>query len=130
MKLHKNIEDGEGEHNNFTKKKNLVSQLGKVEYSDEAVVSAEAFSITYFLQSNGEDEDPKKEAWEEETFLSAVQSKDVDQDLSLSYFATRSFSDEFGSAIQGDLAFVQVSYIIVFVFLGTTLGRFCGPGSR
>ena len=47
------------------------------------------------------------------------------------YFATRSFGDEFGGAITGDLLLVQVSYIVAFLFLGANLGRIkCGAGSR
>ena len=34
--------------------------------------------------------------------------------------ATRSFSDEFGGAITGDLLLVQISYAVVFIFLGGT----------
>jgi len=109
---------------------NLISQLGNAIVNNGVLVSAEAFSITYFLESNGEEKDPQKEAWEKDVFLSTVQSKDVDPDLSLKYFSARSFNDEFGSAIGGDIKFVQISYIIAFVFLGATLGRFCGHGSR
>ena len=51
--------------------------------------------------------------------------------LTVDYFAARSFSDEFGDAISGDLASVQVSYIVAFLFLGANMGNIkCGPGSR
>ena len=44
---------------------------------------------------------------------------------------SRSFNDEFGNAITGDLALVQVSYVMAFLFLGATMGRIvCGTGSR
>ena len=47
-------------------------------------------------------------------------------------FVSVSFTiDEFGGEIQGDLVFVQVSYVIALIFLGATLGsRLCGRGSR
>jgi len=115
-------------------KKDLVSKLGKAAFDDNGdVASAESFSIIYFVKNNGMEKDPTKEAWEKEAFLSALQSDDAKTDypgLSFSYITERSFSDEFGTAIQGDLVFVQISYIIAFIFLGATLGRLCGSGSR
>jgi len=111
-----------------TSKNDLINELGlpKIDSSGD-VVSAEAFSITYFITSNGQEVDPLKEAWEKDAFLSNVEST---EDLSLDYFAVRSFSDEFGSEISGDIFYVQISYMIAFIFLGATLGKFCGYGSR
>jgi len=112
----------------------LIEVLGNAEVDANGdVVSAEAFSINYFLKSNGKLEDPISEAWEGDVFLDTVQSDDVEKSypgLTLNYLSSRSFSDEFGGAIQGDITFVQVSYLIAFIFLGATLGRFCGSGSR
>jgi len=116
----------------------LIDQLGnaavKVDSNgNENVESAEAFRISYFLKNNGKLEDPITEAWEKDVFLSVLQSEDVETDypgLTLNYLTFRSFSDEFGSAISGDITFVQISYLIAFIFLGATLGRFCGSGSR
>lgn len=103
-------------------------QNGKIE-------TAEAINIIYFSEDRSEDkdgniEDPVNEAWEEAVFLKTLQGDDFPT-LKFSFLSARSFSDEFGGAITGDLVFVQVSYVLAFAFLGATLGRFkCGPGSR
>lgn len=122
--------------NGYGSKEDLEGMLGVAVFDDSgAVLSAEAFSLSYFLidrsiEDDANTEDPINEDWEDKVFLETVQSKDYPK-LSLDYFAGRSFGDEFGGAISGDLVFVQISYIIAFVFLGATLGSFrCGPGSR
>ena len=39
--------------------------------------------------------------------------------------------DEFGGEISGDIIFVNISYVVAFLFLGATLGsKVCGQGSR
>ena len=52
--------------------------------------------------------------------------------MTFAYLSTRSFGDEFGGEITGDLIYVQISYVIAFLFVGATLGsKFsCGRGSR
>lgn len=118
----------------------LTSILGDPVLDDSGkVVSASAFTISYFLidrtEEAGSDEegteaDPINEGWEEEVFLDTVQSDDYPS-ISVNYFAGRSFSDEFGGAITGDLLLVQISYAVVFIFLGANLGKFIpGPESR
>lgn len=113
-----------------------AGQLGNPTFDDNGnVVSADAISIAYFLKDravveNGRYEDPINEAWEEQVFLNTLQSDDYPS-LKFSYLSSRSFSDEFGGAISGDLLYVQVSYALAFIFLGATLGHFrCGSGSR
>lgn len=106
------------------------------------LISAEAISLSYFLTDqsyveNGNTVDPINEEWEKSVFLASVQSAQVENDevgggLKFDYLSTRSFSDEFGGEITGDLVFVNVSYIIAFLFVGATLGSklSCGTGSR
>jgi len=99
------------------------------------LVSARAFSMNYFLDDRsfvekGADKDPINEDWEKDVFLETVESDNYPS-LFLNFFAVRSRTDEGGSAIQGDLLLVQVSYVVVFLFLGATMGNFkCGSGSR
>lgn len=106
---------------------------------DEAgqVVSARAFSMSYFLDDrsfveDGEEKDPINEDWEKDVFLKTVEPFGRDfPSLFLNWFSGRSLEDDGRSTIQGDLQLVQYSYIAVFLFLGATLGNFkCGLGSR
>lgn len=140
----KNDTDVVGTINRYAKEernglKNLESALGNAVFDAETgeLVSAEAFSMSYFLKNravvvNGQNEDPTNEGWEEQVFLEAAES--VSQDyplLEVDYFATRSFSDEFGGEITEDLLLVQISYVVSFLYLGANLGAFkCGTGSR
>ena len=105
--------------------------------SDDQLVSAEAISISYFLEDKSEVQDgnladPVNEQWEQDVFLATVQKADDYPRLTLAYLSSRSFSDEFGGEITGDLIYVNVSYFVALIFLGATLGsRFCcGRGSR
>jgi Niemann-Pick C1 protein len=121
--------------NQYGTKEDLMAVLGDAEFDEnDKLVSASAFTVTYFLDDrsyilDGTILDPVNAQWEADAFLNnANQTFDVFQ---VDYFASRSFEDEFGGAIQGDLVFVQVSYAVTFLFLGATLGRIkCGPGSR
>jgi len=81
---------------------------------------------------NGSEADPINEAWELDAFLNATESVPLDYpSISVDFLSGRSFSDEFGGAITGDLLFVQVSYVVVFIFLGANLGKIkCGSDSR
>lgn len=119
----------------------LVSILGNPVVEDGKVVSADAFTISYFnidrseeagSDEDGTEADPINEAWEEQAFLETVESvPDSYPSIAVNYFAGRSFSDEFGGAITGDLLLVQISYAVVFIFLGANLGKFIpGPESR
>lgn len=109
--------------------------------STNELLSAEAFTISYFIKDgtkeNGSDEagteaDPKSEAWEGDVFINATNAVADGSfpSLSVDFLAGRSFSDEFGGAITGDLFLVQISYAVVFIFLALTMGKVYGPGSR
>ena len=79
------------------------------------------------------DSDPKNEGWENDVFLKVLSEAVPEKykSLQVHYFAGRSFSDEFGNAITGDILLVNISYVIIFLFLGATLGNVIpGPGSR
>jgi len=121
--------------NNYGTKEDLEGVLGAPVFdANGQLVSAEAISISYFLKDrssveNGNTVDPINEAWEENVFLKTVQGPFAN--LNLAYLSSRSFNDEFGAEITGDLLYVQVSYIVALLFLGATLGsRICGRGSR
>lgn len=125
--------------NEYGSREDLEAILGNPVFDDnDAIVSAEAFRISYFLEGRaevvaGSEVDPVNEAWESDVFLTVAKevNDDVDSKIKLDFFAGRSFSDEFGEAITGDLALVNISYVMVFMFLGATMGKItCGIGSR
>lgn len=119
-------------------KDDFQAVLGDPQFDDNGeLLSAEAFVLSYFIQDqsevvDGSEVDEVGEAWEEQVFLDVAGSADAEYPtISVEYFATRSFGDEFGDAITGDLLLVQISYCIAFLFLGANLGRVkCGTGSR
>jgi len=127
-----------GTLNNYGSREDLEGVLGAAQFDPTSgeLVSAEAISISYFLEDRssvegGNTVDPVNEAWEEQVFLKTVKDGDQFPYLDLSFLSTRSFGDEFGGEITGDLVFVNVSYLVAFIFLGATLGsKFCGRGSR
>lgn len=123
--------------NEYGTKEDLEGVLGGAVFDDAGqLVAAEAISVSYFLEDrseveNGSTVDPINEAWEESVFLETVKNSAQFPLLLLAYLSSRSFSDEFGGEISGDLLFVQVSYVVAFIFLGATLGsKVCGRGSR
>jgi len=126
----------------FPQKKDLESLMGDATYdANDKVESAKAFILNYITYDlsveagsaeNGSEEDPINEGWEKDVFLATAESVPEDfPSLSVSYFAGRSFSDEFGGAISGDIVLIQISYAVVFIFLGANFGKFIpGPDSR
>lgn len=124
--------------NGYGTQEELEANLGKAVFDDDGnVVSAEAFTISYFLENNavvvdGTEVDEEGEAWEEEVFLKSAEEASTDYpSVKVDYLATRSFGDEFGDAIVGDLSLVNISYAVAFIFLAANLGKIkCGPGSR
>ena len=124
--------------NQYGTQDDLNTVLGKPVYdSTGTVVSAEAFTLSYFLMNravveDGSETDPINEDWEEAVFLDVTESYPQSYPAIVPrYFSARSFQDEFGAAITGDLALVQISYAAIFIFLGANLGRIkCGNKSR
>ncbi|CAG9463465.1 unnamed protein product [Pedinophyceae sp. YPF-701] len=93
------------------------------------VDSARSLRSAYFMQSSvgNEVEDPEGEAWER-GYLDAMQERDaaIEQpgaDLQFDYLAARSFDDEFGSAVDGDLMLLQAAIVVLFVFACVMLSR-------
>ncbi|KAL3804398.1 hypothetical protein HJC23_011326 [Cyclotella cryptica] len=123
---------------NYGTKEDLSGVLGNPSFdSSGKLVSAEAISISYFLADrsiveDGSETDPINEEWEKTVFLESVQGAEQEYtNIYPTYLSSRSFADEFGGEIQGDLVYVQVSYVVAFIFVGATMGsRLCGRGSR
>jgi len=124
--------------NNYGSRDSLEAVMGKPTFdSNGTLTSAEAFTITYFLEGQmevvgGRETDPINEGWEEAVFLSVAEGVDARYSgINSDYISTRSFSDEFGGAITGDLVLVQISYVVAFLYLAANMGNVkCGTGSR
>lgn len=120
-------------------KDDLDSLLGNAMYDEnDKITYAEAMTISYFTEDrakieDGDETDEVNEQWEGDVFLEVLENYATKfNNIKVDYFSARSFSDEFGGAITGDLALVQGSYVVIFVFLGAVLGSriIPGPGSR
>lgn len=129
--------------NAYGSQDDLSAILGNPVFDEDngTLLSAEAFTLSYFIDDRtdeagsderGSDADPINEGWEKDVFLATVESVPSNfTSIAVDYLSGRSFSDEFGGAISGDLFLVQVSYVVVFLFLGASLGRIIpGPESR
>lgn len=118
--------------NGYGSKEDLDSIMGGAVFDDnDLIVFAQAFTISYFLkdrsaeQGDNTESDPINETWEKEVFLETVESATENYpSLTVDYISGRSFADEFGGAITGDILLVQISYAVVFIFLGATMGNF------
>ena len=82
---------------------------------------------TYFLENRqvvvgGKYEDIPADTWEER-FLETVRL--CQPGLKCYRFATRSFSDEFGAAIGGDIILMNIGFLVIIVYLCVNLGK-CG----
>lgn len=64
------------------------------------------------VEVSGDEKDPLGDAWEEEWLnwaeAEAKRLQDQGSNLRISYFATRSFADEFGAVIDNDVTLIQV----------------------
>jgi predicted RND superfamily exporter protein len=124
--------------NAYGTREDLDAILGNPVYDEnDQLVSAEAFRLSYFVQDrsfveDGTIKDPINKGWEKDVFLATAESASQEYPLlSVDYFSSRSFEDEFGGTISGDLIYVNVSYILAFLFVAATLGNIkCGTGSR
>mmetsp|Transcript_6492 Transcript_6492/g.22845 ORF Transcript_6492/g.22845 Transcript_6492/m.22845 type:complete len:886 (-) Transcript_6492:378-3035(-) len=101
--------------------------------SSGSLVSATALSFTYVMRStpvfkDGDDVDDQSDAWEQSYLEKMRGANEVEtapvKDIEVSYFASRSFSDEFGTAITGDIMLLQIAIIIIILFSSGTLSRF------
>ena len=87
--------------------------------------SATGAKVTYFLENRavvegGNEIDLPAETWEEE-FLDV--GKACVSGLNCYRFAERSFSDEFGGAISGDVILMNIGFMIIIGYLYVNLGK-------
>jgi len=110
--------------------------------ADGKVVSAKVLMMNYFLKSRLEKaggglDDPRGEAWEEE-FLKVLKCDDpvcaTEETCTCSYeskhfttyvWATRSFSDVFGSLIRGDVGLINAAFFVMAIYITLNLGGLC-----
>jgi len=107
----------------------LDLMLGGLDSSVAGAYTAEAAKITYFLENRqvevkGKMEDLHAQAWEKE-FLDLMMECDETKHKCFR-MAGRSFGDEFGGAIKGDVVFMNVSFLIIILYLSINLGSCCG----
>lgn len=108
----------------------IEDALGRLTFDGSNVASAETLSFTFFLAGNQALEDAQKddvpvEGWEEE-WLDAMEEEDnVSDEYNIGRFAARSFDDEFGSTIDGDLVLLQgaIAAIVVFTIFAISVCR-------
>jgi predicted RND superfamily exporter protein len=75
-----------------------------------------------FIVATGREEDPIADEWEQ-GFLDTVKDHDfADPNLGTAMFSTRSFSDEIGGSIRGDIKLVSIGYLIIIIYLMVNLG--------
>uniref|UniRef100_A0A7S1U0H9 SSD domain-containing protein n=2 Tax=Phaeomonas parva TaxID=124430 RepID=A0A7S1U0H9_9STRA len=110
----------------------LERYLGGVSVAGDDVTAASAARLNVFLRSNsevvdGDEIDEIGEAWEEEFldyFIGRTLTGANGVRIECYPQATRSFSDEFGSAIQGDVALMTAGYFIILGYLAINLGEY------
>lgn len=112
-------------------KDDLLDTLGNMKTDlSGRIISASAAKIVYILQDNkevvdGDYVDERGDAWEQVFLDFLLEPKSTANFPNLKVFpvAQRSFSDEFGEAIQGDISLLIFSYIILLVYVGVNLGH-------
>ncbi|XP_050397303.2 patched domain-containing protein 3 isoform X1 [Patella vulgata] len=88
--------------------------------STGSIIKSTSTKITYLLQGSDSMKD-KSMAWEAK-FIELSQSE---KGLSSVYFfATRSFGDEGGGAITGDVSLLSAGYFVLIIYVAVVLGRF------
>lgn len=110
----------------------LETTLGDIQTNgNEEVTAAQAAVIYFFIEDNketvnGEYVDEKAFEWEEEylNFLEDPSKYGFDfSNLNIYRFATRSFGDEFGEAIQGDISLLLIAYFVLLCYVAINLGH-------
>lgn len=100
----------------------LDSVLGGIERNaDGEVQSAKVISLVYFLAGNQTLIDEQKadkpaESWEKEVLDLLEAETESDATFTIARFTSRSFEDEFGSTIDGDLQLLQVAIIGIALY--------------
>lgn len=109
----------------------ILSILGGVEMDGDRIVGAQGISLAYFIENNGVttqeegEEDPRGEAWEQ-AFLDLAEEEDGKarvKGYSIDRFAGRSFQDEFGDSIEGDLAKLNIAIVLLLAYSITMLSK-------
>lgn len=119
----------------------LTRILGDATFSGGNLVDAKAMTLSYFLNSNREDNggdysDPRGDAFEEEMLdLMGCDVPDCNDDVCACDYganqfnvyaqAQRSFGDAFGAVISGDVGLINGAFMIMIVYLLLNLGGLC-----
>ena len=105
---------------------NLEAVAGGVSRdADGAVLGAESLRIGFLTQSHetivdGDGQDPRGDAFEQ-VLLDAF-NEGVDG-VDLSFVVSRSFSDEFGDAINADLTLLQAAFVLILSYAALMLSK-------
>ncbi|XP_005098950.1 protein patched homolog 1 isoform X2 [Aplysia californica] len=100
----------------------ITTYLGSRTTNSSGHITAAAAASMVWLTEGNETMESTTEAWEAK-FLELGQAGHAD--LASTYvFARRSFSDESGDAIQGDVMLLSIGYFIVIIFVFLVLGKF------
>ena len=105
----------------------LESVLGGIKRDEgtEEVVGARAMQVVFLMQrgDGGEAVDEKREAWEEDAFLKACQSRAGSSapDLEVHCYADRSYQDESDRAIAEDTVLMGVALCLTVVYASIML---------
>eukprot|EP00892_Ulva_mutabilis_P011135 jgi/Ulvmu1/8394/UM042_0101.1 len=116
----------------------LEQVLGGIERNAaDEIVGARVISLGYFLAGNQtlidnqEDDVPAKE-WEDQVLDLLEAEGEADDTYTIARFTSRSFEDEFGSTLDGDLQLLQVAIIgiAVYTYIAISNSRDGFVGSR
>ena len=106
---------------------NLNGYLGSINKTSDIVESARALQMSFpaDLARPGSTVE-KSEEFEQEFiyFLDNYSSQITNDPVSVQYFCQKSFSDAIGGTIRGDLKFLSMGFIIVFIYIMLMLGKF------
>ena len=110
----------------------LEQVLGGIQRTDGKITSAKATAMSYMLANNevmdekeGGWVDPPAEEWEEQYLKIAAEADYAG--LKVHRFASRTFGDEFGGAIQGDLQMLYGAIMFIIVYTVVMMSRWSRP---
>jgi len=104
----------------------LDGVIGLPVYDADGKMTSATAARLYFQTKNtevvkdGDTIDERGDAYEQGVLDLLNAGKD---DLSLTYLVSRSFSDEFGSAIQGDITKLQVAFMLILAYAALMLSK-------
>jgi Niemann-Pick C1 protein len=94
-------------------------------YKDENYLSSNAIVITYVINNhNSQNREPilKAMAWEAEVLL--LLKNYTGENIHIFFSTERSIEDELERETKADIKIVAISYVIMFIYLTITLGKF------